>query len=154
MTGHHPVTTEQQIAICGYASDIAACSLLLAWLAGEINRLCDQQWEPLRSSGLSANAWKKSFRLGACVTIGQRLAADREQFKGELATANSGSTALVRLETYEKQSQLAVRNFLAAEGTRLCNSRVAGPKDGDGFARGREAGTRINLNPPKRALSA
>lgn len=141
----------QQIAICGFADDIAACNLLLTWLAQEINRLCDQQWEPLKSSGLSANAWKKSFRLGACVTIGQRLATDRELIKGELATATA-STALVRLETYERQSQLAVKTFLAAEGTRLCASRNAGPKDGDGFARGREAGASINLNPPKRAL--
>lgn len=154
ITGAGAGKSTQQVAICGFADDIAACNLLLAWLAQEIVRLCDQQWEPIKSSGLSANKWKKSFRLGAVLTIGQRLAADRDKVKGELAAANHGSTALVRLETYEKQSALAVKTFLAAEGTRLCNSRVAGPKDGDGFARGREAGARISLNPPKKALTA
>jgi len=153
LSGAGPGKSTGQVAICGYKDDVAVASVLLAWLAQEVNRLCDLEWAPLRSSGLSANAWKKSFRLGAVHTIGQRLAMENQKQRAELSSGTVASSALVRLDTYSNDAALAVKKFLSAEGTRLSSSRAAGPKHGDAFAQGREAGHRVGLTPPKRALT-
>jgi len=160
LSGAGPGKSTGQVAICGYKDDVAVASVLLAWLAQEVNRLCDLEWAPLRSSGLSANAWKKSFRLGAVHTIGQRLAMENQKQRAILAETtaptsnwNTSSCALTRLDTYSNDAALAVKKFLSAEGTRLSSSRAAGPKHGDAFAQGREAGHRVGLTPPKRALT-
>ena len=148
-TGAGAGKSTNRISICGFPGDIAACSLLLEWLAKEINRFCDAEWASVKTG--SANAWKKSFRLGACATIGQRLSEGRETAKRELQAANPG-TALVLLSSYEKQSQTAVSAFLASSGVHLRKGHNSGPKDVDAFSRGRVAGSQIELNAPKRAL--
>ncbi len=138
----------QQITICGFPQDVAACSLLLTWLANEVNRFCEQQWAQIKSSGISANAWKKSFRLGAVQVIGERLFQDRSEAKKQ-----QNSTALVHLSSYEKRSETAVSTLLASQGVRLKTGHASGPTNADGYTRGREAGAQINLNAPKRALA-
>ena len=153
LAGAGPGKSAGQVAICGYKDDVAVASVLLVWLAQEVNRLCDLEWAPLRSSGLSANAWKKSFRLGAVHTIGQRLAIENQKQRAEFSSGTIASSALVRLDTYSNDAALAVKRFLSAEGTRLSSSKVAGPRHGDAFAQGREAGHRVGLTPPKRALT-
>ena len=130
-----------RLSICGFPQDIAACSLLLAWLTAEVNKFCEKEWLTQKSSGVSANAWKRSFRLGACATIGQRLSADRETAKRELQAASVGS-ALVLLSSYEKQSEQAVSIFLASSGVHLRRGHTATAKDVDAYSRGREASCR------------
>lgn len=152
-----------KVVVCGYKDDVAVAVVLLAWLAQEINRLCELGWtrekEHYSDGGLpSANAWKKSFRLGCVSTVGQRLQDDRKRQRQELATGlpddPARPMALVRLDTYANDAALAVRKFLSAEGTRLSSSKAAGPRHGDAFAQGCEAGHRVGLTPPKRALTS
>ncbi len=153
-TGAGAGKSTNRLSICGFPGDIAACSLLLAWLTAEVNKFCEKEWLTQKASGVSANAWKKSFRLGACATIGQRLSADRETAKRELqAASGTTGTALVHLFTYEKQSEQAVSTFLASSGVHLKKGNKTSVKDVDAYSRGREAGKQINLNAPKRALT-
>lgn len=137
----------EKLSVCGYKQDIAVAIVLLTWLANEINRLCELAWAPLRSSGVSANAWKKSFRLGATSVIGKRLAEDRVKSLAEVGTA------LVKLDTYTEQSKAAVVALLRNEGISIrTKGVVADAKDQGAYGAGLIAGAQVALKPPSRAL--
>ena len=78
---------------------------------------------------------------------------ENQKHRAELSSGMVASSALVRHDTYSNDAALAVRKFLSSEGTRLSSSKAAGPKHGNAFAQGREAGHRVGLTPPKRALT-
>lgn len=136
----------------GRANDVAVASALLAWLAGEVNRLADKDWEieGQRAPGrVHGKTWKNSFRQGAVKTLGERLQTSR---KTDVAAQTS--TALVKLETYATAAKEAITKHLGEQGVKLRSSATKNRVDRDGYGAGVVAGAGINLNAPTRALGS
>jgi len=139
----------------GRANDIAVASVLLAWLAGEVNRLADKDWAQVPEQDGYGNqrahgkTWKNSFRQGAVKTLGERLQTSR---KTDVAAQTS--TALVKLETYATAAKEAITKHLGEQGVKLRSSATRTNVDRDGYGAGVVAGAGINLNAPTRALGS
>ena len=89
-------------------------SVLLAWLAGEVNRLADKGWvleERGYGKPVHGKTWKNSFRQGAVKTLGERLQTARKT-----DVAAQSSTALVKLETYATAAEEAITKHLGEQG--------------------------------------
>lgn len=136
----------------GRANDVAVASVLLAWLAGEVNRLADKDWEIesyTKHGVVHGKTWKNSFRQGAVKTLGERLQTAR---KTDVAAQTS--TALVKLETYATAAKEAITKHLGDQGVKLRSSATRTNVDRDGYGAGVVAGAGINLNAPTRALGS
>jgi len=140
----------------GRANDVAVASVLLAWLAGEVNRLADKDWVREERGGsygygkpVHGKTWKNSFRQGAVKTLGERLQTSRKT-----DVAAQSSTALVKLETYATAAKEAITKHLGEQGVKLRSSATRNRVDRDGFGAGVVAGAGINLTAPTRALGS
>jgi len=140
----------------GRANDVAVASVLLAWLAGEVNRLADKDWVREERGGsygygkpVHGKTWKNSFRQGAVKTLGERLQTSRKT-----DVAAQSSTALVKLETYATAAKEAITKHLGEQGVKLRSSATRTNVDRDGYGAGVVAGAGINLNAPTRALGS
>ena len=136
----------------GRANDVAVASVLLAWLAGEVNRLADKGWvleERGYGKPVHGKTWKNSFRQGAVKTLGERLQTARKT-----DVAAQSSTALVKLETYATAAEEAITKHLGEQGVKLRSSATRTNVDRDGYGAGVVAGAGINLNAPTRALGS
>lgn len=136
----------------GRSNDVAVANVLLAWLAGEVNRLADKGWqiESYHKHGVvHGKTWKNSFRQGAVKTLGERLQTSRKT-----DVAAQSSTALVKLETYATAAKEAITKHLGEQGVKLRSSATRNRVDRDGYGAGVVAGAGINLNAPTRALGS
>ena len=138
----------------GRANDVAVASVLLAWLAGEVNRLADKGWHsgaptPKGTNPVHGKTWKNSFRRGAVKTLGERLQTSRKT-----DVAAQSSTALVKLETYATAVKEAITKHLGEQGVKLRSSATRTNIDRDGYGAGVVAGAGINLTAPTRALGS
>jgi len=140
----------------GRANDVAVASVLLAWLAGEVNRLADKDWVREERGGsygygkpVHGKTWKNSFRQGAVKTLGERLQTSRKT-----DVAAQSSTALVKLETYATAAKEAITKHLGEQGVKLRSSATRNRVDRDGYGAGVVAGAGINLTAPTRALGS
>jgi len=138
----------------GRANDVAVASVLLAWLAGEVNRLADKGWHsgaptPKGTNPVHGKTWKNSFRQGAVKTLGERLQTSRKT-----DVAAQSSTALVKLETYATAAKEAITKHLGEQGVKLRSSATRTNIDRDGYGAGVVAGAGINLTAPTRALGS
>lgn len=139
------------IAIVGRPSDADAVRYLFAYLAHEIQRLCD------RDGKGCGRTWRNNYRIGVVDTVHKKLSAERERFKQEARETASDSTALVRVNTalarVEQRGSDVAAWLKSPAGVKLY-SRSAPASAFDRAAReaGRKAGESIRIRRGKGAL--
>ena len=69
----------ESIPIVGRRTDVEAARYTFLALARSIDRLANDAWAKERERGGDAGRWKRAFRIGAVLTISDRLKASRKE---------------------------------------------------------------------------
>ncbi len=128
---------EVQFRVVGRDSDIQIVDYFFKYLCNEIERLAAFEMAFNRGRGKS---WSDSFKKGAAVEVSRRLLEANQQAKR--AASQNNSTALVKLDQRDADVQRWMRNNLNLRAATTKSSL----KDSGAFNRGREAGSKIQLN--------
>lgn len=131
--------SQAQMFLLGEPHNVAVCGFLYEYLRREIDRLADRGWRRasyVYGEHVEARAWKRDFRRGAVLTIGDRLRERGDRFAEESAE----SRALVVAKDAALERELA-RRYGRVETTRV---RFRG--DALAFGQGQRAGREIALS--------
>lgn len=142
------------LALVGRPSDAETVRYLFAYLAREVERLCEKDG---RGCG---RTWRNNYRLGVVDTIMRKLHAERVRFKEEqrkLAGASMDSQALVRLNQalvkVEKRGD-DVQAWIKQNLKLVAGSGSSGRYNGGAREAGRKAGESIRIARAKGALAS
>lgn len=146
--------------VIGRETDVAAFCLLFHHLARHLDRLAAAAWYAIpHSQRAHENAhnggmlrWVNTFHMGARREIDRRM-TDQKALVAQGAAVGA-STALVRMETYGRETIAAIVKFNRDSGARIGGERkVRIASAGESAeAAGRRAGGSVSLSPSARAL--
>jgi hypothetical protein len=74
----------ESIPIVGRRTDVEAARYTFLALARVIDRLADEAWTVERVRGGDAGRWKRAFRIGAVLTISDRLKSSRREVEATI----------------------------------------------------------------------
>lgn len=142
------------IALVGRPSDAETVRYLFAYLAREVERLCEKDGKGC------GRTWRNNYRLGVVDTIMVKLRKEREHFAVEqrkLAAAEPNTQALVRVN--QALAIVEKRSADTAEWVKKNLKLYAGSSSysrGDSGAReaGRKAGQSISINRSRGSLAS
>lgn len=142
--------TGGSIAIVGRPSDAETSRYLFAYLAHEVERLCEKDG---RGCG---RTWRNNYRLGVVDTISQKLHAEHKKFVEEKRKLAGSTQALVRVNQaiakVEKRGE-DVSAWMKKNLRLYAGSGSSSRYDGSAREAGRRAGRSIVINRAKGAIA-
>ncbi len=135
--------------VVGLKSTVQTVSYMFGLLVLEVERLANEGFEEAKAAGEKAHGktWKNSFRIGAGITIGERLDAQRKkQIKYvdlQLAYSHTTTPGLVLFKTDQQRQEVFyddLKKRLKMKTVKTQNSWSM-----NGFEAGKRAGESVSL---------
>lgn len=149
-------TPGRSITMVGRTSAREAFAATWAFVRGEVQRLCDQEWETGKAPGEHGRRWKTAFCAGAVSTISERLRENMRRLEaGTPAPGGISSSGIVLAPAHDappvsstaivlRSRQEEVDVWLEAK-VKLRAGRATYRGGRSGYAEGRAAGHAIPL---------
>jgi hypothetical protein len=137
---------QRQVAtmIVGPKGAASTVRYMHAYLVAEVDRLARAQ-DPGNSGANLGRAWYASFRLGAAMTISQKIRGSHAEVMGAAAASGESKDAIVLIEKRKD----AVARIMAEK--RLSKARKATTSSSSGYAAGVVAGRGVSVGNSSRA---
>lgn len=132
---------EHNFNLAGRQGDVRATIYMFAAISAEVERLGSRQYGMGRK-------WVNAYKLGAALTVGNRIVAQSQQdIKAARDAGSVSSAALVKIETSALVAQRWYENKRRAAGENVRWSSAGSTKysSRDAFAAGQQAGSKINI---------
>jgi len=131
--------SQGEMYLLGEPHNVAVCGFLYEYLRREIDRLADRGWRRasyVYGEHVEVRSWKRDFRRGAVLTIGERLRERGERFAEE--SAESGALVLAKETSLERE--------IARRYGDVATRKVRFRGDPLAFDQGQKAGREIALS--------